>query len=165
MTNLPVDVVEKYADNVMTGMGLKHAQTREIVKVFLNYLAVFEQRHTKYGPDNISKFGEHGCLVRLYDKVSRLIHQEEVADETIGETWVDAMGYAVIALVVRAGRWDSYEGLDALEADPPEAPKGFVHPDTSNLRRAEFMKCPICLRLETECHCHPPYTDDLSKNA
>ena len=66
-----------------------------------------------YGKNNIliSPFGpEKGIVVRLQDKISRLGHLlqkgGEPANEPIDDTWKDIVGYALIALLVRRGKFE-----------------------------------------------------------
>lgn len=63
------------------------------------------QKGTDYGPHNLSRFGELGILIRVSDKIDRLISMGKstaaVIDETIEDTWKDIAGYALLALVER----------------------------------------------------------------
>ncbi len=75
-------------------------------------------RHQKYGNGNIARLMDRGVVVRLGDKVERLMHayfesgrtfteptssSEDL--DTIEDAWVDTANYAVIALMCRAGHW------------------------------------------------------------
>lgn len=74
---------------------------------------VLIRKHCDYGPKNILHFGEYGVVMRVQDKVSRLEQlvppkgyaspDRAVADETVDDTWVDLVNYAVIALMLRNG--------------------------------------------------------------
>jgi len=97
--------------------------TIEIISVALDDIKTFDNKQQDYGPGNISKFGEHGCLVRASDKIERLINLfnkktpdvtfpqesslwESVAvNESIEDSWRDLTVYGWIARVVRAGLW------------------------------------------------------------
>lgn len=63
------------------------------------------RKGTDYGPHNLSRFGELGILIRVSDKIDRLISMGKntavVIDETIEDTWKDIAGYALLALVER----------------------------------------------------------------
>ncbi len=63
-----------------------------------------------YGPGNILKFGEFGCLVRASDKLERLINlmdsDREPQNESIEDTWKDLRNYAQIAVMVRRNKFD-----------------------------------------------------------
>lgn len=56
-----------------------------------------------YGPKNISRFGIQGLLIRVHDKVARLenLLNNSVLpnNESISDTFLDIVGYAVIALM------------------------------------------------------------------
>ena len=57
-----------------------------------------------YGHKNITKFGMQGVLVRLSDKVERLInlktHKSEAKNESLLDTLRDIVGYCVVALML-----------------------------------------------------------------
>jgi hypothetical protein len=57
-----------------------------------------------YGHKNITKFGMQGVLVRLSDKVERLInlktHKFEARNESLLDTLRDIVGYCVVALML-----------------------------------------------------------------
>jgi hypothetical protein len=63
-------------------------------------------RHTKYGPGNISKRGIPGVLVRLDDKLARIDNGDmDFADESYRDAWLDVVGYGLIALMCLDGNW------------------------------------------------------------
>lgn len=74
---------------------------------------VLIRKHRDYGPGNILHFGEYGIVMRVQDKVSRLEQlvppkgyawpDRAVRDETVDDTWMDLVNYAVIALMLRSG--------------------------------------------------------------
>lgn len=72
---------------------------------------IFKQKQASYGPGNIAKFGEKGVIIRMNDKMERLIRlvydegPNPLADETVEDTYLDMADYAVIALVCRSGEW------------------------------------------------------------
>ena len=70
---------------------------------------LLDSKHRDYGTDNIRKFGSYGVLVRVSDKVERLINLSdrgtEPLFETTEDTWRDIAGYAILALIeLREGR-------------------------------------------------------------
>ena len=71
---------------------------------------LLDNKRHDYGTENIKKFGAKGCLVRVSDKVERLINLVWNGDcqphfESLEDTWEDIAGYAVLALMeLRAGR-------------------------------------------------------------
>lgn len=72
-----------------------------------------------YGPGNIPAFGELGVLVRLNDKVERLKNLinsgKEPTHESLEDTWVDLINYAMIGIAVRRGWWTSTHCPPLLE--------------------------------------------------
>ncbi len=68
-------------------------------------LCITKQRD--YGHRNILDFGEYGILVRLNDKVQRLINlykQGKSPDnESVDDTWDDIGGYSLIRKMLRKG--------------------------------------------------------------
>ena len=57
-----------------------------------------------YGHGNILKFMEQGVLVRLSDKLERLINlyqnNSSPSNESIEDSWKDIMGYGMIGLML-----------------------------------------------------------------
>ena len=71
---------------------------------------VMRERGAKYGPGNIAEFGELGVLVRLSDKFARLKNQsKDFADESIIDTYMDIIGYALIGIAWKRGDWPGSE--------------------------------------------------------
>lgn len=60
-----------------------------------------------YGPENISKFGIWGIVVRVHDKIARIENllspkrngKNAVSDETVNDTIVDIIGYSSVLLM------------------------------------------------------------------
>ena len=70
---------------------------------------LLDQKRADYGTENIKKFGSHGVLVRVSDKVERLINLSKRNNkpnfESVEDTWRDIAGYAILALIeLREGR-------------------------------------------------------------
>ena len=70
---------------------------------------LLDQKRQDYGTENIKKFGSYGVLVRVSDKVERLINLSKRNDkpnfESIEDSWRDIAGYAILALIeLREGR-------------------------------------------------------------
>jgi hypothetical protein len=71
------------------------------------------RKQRDYGPENISRFGDIGLLIRMHDKIARLenimaktnndfnraISINSVQDETIVDTLIDIIGYSAIAIM------------------------------------------------------------------
>ena len=71
--------------------------------------SLLDLKRKDYGTENIKKFGSYGVLVRVSDKVERLINLSKRNDtpnfESVEDTWRDIAGYAVLALIeLREGR-------------------------------------------------------------
>lgn len=77
-------------------------------------------KNADYSPANILGTGELGVVVRLWDKIARLMNLSgfeveilrshyrgavEAKNEAVEDTLLDAAVYAIIGLLVRAGKW------------------------------------------------------------
>ncbi len=65
---------------------------------------LLRKKQEDYGEYNIEKFGTKGILVRLNDKVSRLINliwdsDKEPNFESVEDTWMDIAGYAILGII------------------------------------------------------------------
>lgn len=71
-----------------------------------------------YGPDAVKVTGEIGLIVRMWDKMARLLHLsgwdlksgtkapvKSPTNESIDDTLMDLASYALIMLVYRQGKW------------------------------------------------------------
>jgi len=92
-------------------MGVKKSDFESNLDSKLSELKdLLVSKRNDYGTRNIldTPFGaEKGVLVRLNDKVARLINLlsegKEPKNETLDDTWRDIANYAIIALMVREG--------------------------------------------------------------
>ena len=78
-------------------------------KIALEIAELLDQKRADYGAENIKKFGSYGVLVRVSDKVERLINLSKRNNkpnfESVEDTWRDIAGYAILALIeLREGR-------------------------------------------------------------
>ena len=79
---------------------------------------VFLQKHHDYGPKNITVTGDVGVIVRMADKVMRLINlrldhpKREPLNESIDDAFADLAVYGVIAQVCRRGVWPGVDGVE-----------------------------------------------------
>ena len=66
--------------------------------------ALLARKQHDYGHKNITKFGLQGVLVRLSDKIERLInlkaHKSQAKNESLLDTLRDIVGYCVVALML-----------------------------------------------------------------
>lgn len=60
-----------------------------------------------YGHENISRFGRHGLLVRVHDKIARLknlvLNSSTPNNESISDTYTDIVGYSAIGIMWERG--------------------------------------------------------------
>ena len=94
-----------------------YPQTARCFKAIQNdQYILFCKKQKDYGPANISKFGIFGVIVRVSDKIERLInlHQKatqpdtypiSVQNEPIEDSWTDLSVYGAIARVVNNDEW------------------------------------------------------------
>ncbi|MFH2118490.1 MAG: nucleotide modification associated domain-containing protein [Candidatus Paceibacterota bacterium] len=72
-------------------------------------LATFISKHKDYGKGNILDTGELGIVFRINDKLRRLQNLRESgktpANEAIEDTWMDIGVYAVLALLLKSGKF------------------------------------------------------------
>lgn len=65
-----------------------------------------------YGHHNISRFGRHGLLVRVHDKIARLknlmLQSASPNNESISDTYTDIVGYSAIGIMWERG-WFNLE--------------------------------------------------------
>jgi len=84
--------------------GYKEVTGLTTQKVKLDGIHTMIKKQADYGPHNILRFGERGVVVRIYDKVARLKNLtttgREPNNESIADTWLDIMNYAVIAVML-----------------------------------------------------------------
>jgi hypothetical protein len=65
------------------------------------------RKQRDYGPNNVSKFGVSGLVVRIHDKIARLDNllsssrngQNSVKNETVFDTLLDIVGYSTVSLL------------------------------------------------------------------
>ena len=79
-------------------------------------LEMFLKKHKDYGKGNILSNKELGISMRISEKVERLKHllmtNQDPANESIEETWVDIAVYAVIGVLYRRGQFQDLEVQD-----------------------------------------------------
>jgi hypothetical protein len=92
-------------------MKQKHDNFNDALLDVADHLVrTLEAKRHDYGVGNISKFGQYGILVRISDKLERLINlidkNPKVADETALDTWLDLAGYALIGYLYSKGWYE-----------------------------------------------------------
>lgn len=68
------------------------------------------KKQLDYGPNAIKRFGLEGIVIRMSDKMERLINlielkKDPAVDESIEDTLFDLAGYAVIGLMYLEGNF------------------------------------------------------------
>lgn len=85
---------------------------KNVEDVFSEAQALLLKKHNDYGPGNISRApggALNGIRVRLHDKFARIDHLTDSGrdpqNESVRDSWIDAMNYCAIALMVIDGAW------------------------------------------------------------
>ncbi len=104
---------EELIEKVFNHFGLKDPLTKRFIDACFVAAQVFDLKQQRYGPQNIAEFGEVGVMIRVRDKIARLINMWrsgiEPQDETKDDTWGDIATYSLIALLCRWGKWPGVE--------------------------------------------------------
>ena len=92
------------------------------VQEALSIADILIKKQHDYGQDNILVFGEEGIMVRLSDKIHRLINLFKKRDtkpqnEPVQDTFVDIAGYAIIGLMLQKKTFQLPMGLDRKETE------------------------------------------------
>jgi hypothetical protein len=103
-----------YTNIKKTNAKIKPSLEFEAMEIATKAVQLLVQKHDDYGPANISDAPGgplNGLSVRLHDKVARLnnllSHHKKPKNETIKDTFIDILNYAIIALLVIDDKWDS----------------------------------------------------------
>ena len=90
---------------------------REIIEKMYQ---VHLDKNADYSPANVLGVGEIGLVVRLWDKMTRLMNllgfrinvefvgyvgEKDAKNESIEDTYLDMSVYSIIALLYRSGKW------------------------------------------------------------
>jgi hypothetical protein len=99
----------KDLDAIAAKLNLQTDAAKIALGVVLDNITVFDKKQRDYGSQNISKFGELGVLVRMSDKLERLINliqkKREASNESIEDSYLDSSNYGIIGYMVRKGWW------------------------------------------------------------
>jgi len=104
---------DELAARIAESLELKTDMGREIVKVALECMKLFDDKQQDYGSTNISASGEIGVAVRLQDKVSRMRHillkqmrgEHGVNNESLADTYQDVANYGMIGMLLDRDLW------------------------------------------------------------
>jgi nucleoside 2-deoxyribosyltransferase len=95
-------------------------QVSAFIEMLMKMYRVHLSKNADYSPANILATGEIGVIVRLWDKIARLLNltgfkveiaasgyvaPKQALHESIDDTLLDAANYAVIAKLLRDGLW------------------------------------------------------------
>lgn len=102
-------------ERVWKSLGCTEPQTKKVIAQFIEDIELFDKKQRDYGTKNIDKFGVLGVLVRVSDKIERLINLQEQskktkigkieANEPMMDSWADITVYGAIARIVSKGTW------------------------------------------------------------
>lgn len=102
-------------ERIWKSLDCTEVQTKKIIAQFMEDIELFDKKQKDYGTKNIDKFGVLGVLVRVSDKVERLINLHKISEKTkigkieanepVFDSWTDITIYGAIARVVSKGKW------------------------------------------------------------
>ena len=103
----------KLANKIVKELDVKTDMGKEIVKVALECIELFDTKQRDYGSTNISSSGEIGVAVRVQDKASRMRHillkklrgESSVNNEPLIDTYQDVANYGMIGMLLNRKRW------------------------------------------------------------
>ncbi len=108
---------EGYATGASGDIEVERAFLRQFGRMY----ETFCRKQRDYGRGNIAKFGAAGVLVRLSDKVERMVNLsrrgDSPANESVADSWLDAATYGVIGMMCRAGEWPGSPEHVVAQAD------------------------------------------------
>jgi len=107
-TDVDIDLVIKLC---VDGSSGSPKLERSMANLMLEVFDLWKRKQKSYGPHNISTFGLRGVVVRLWDKMQRMIRltwfgvDNPLQDESIRDTLLDIADYGLIATLVYDGKW------------------------------------------------------------
>ncbi len=104
---------DKLASNIADGLDLKTDMGREIVKVALECMKLFDDKQQDYGSANILMTGELGVACRLQDKASRIRHilikqlkgDTKINYESLEDAYIDVANIGMIGMLLSRNLW------------------------------------------------------------
>lgn len=89
---------------------LKTDLARAVLPVLLANLCMLDRKQQDYGSLNLTKFGTFGVVVRMNDKLERVVNLIKKADavannEPLADSFLDLANYALIAYVMQTAKW------------------------------------------------------------
>lgn len=107
----PVSTIEDRPQGLVNGQSGDRDLEEVVAAAFVRCFRLWQQRQRKYGRGNISRHGALGCLIRDTDKTARLERyylegkKEELSDESVVDSWMDKVNYALMGLVCFEKNW------------------------------------------------------------
>jgi hypothetical protein len=96
-------------EQIAAEFGVETAMGKKALAVALDNISLLDRKQRDYGSENISAFGEYGCLVRATDKLARLrnllTNVSGPKNEAIEDSWLDLSNYCLIAVLNRRNEW------------------------------------------------------------
>lgn len=86
-------------------LGLIGRRTLGLEDDLVGIVEFVANKQRDYGPKNIARFGNHGLVIRAYDKVARFQNlwadngAAQAYNEPIEDTLLDFIGYAIVAML------------------------------------------------------------------
>jgi hypothetical protein len=95
-------------------LNINTAAAKEFVRYALANALLMERKQLDYGPNNLSKFGAYGCLVRMSDKFERMLNlynnrRGKAKNESIADSWRDFGNYGIIGQMCEDKVWPDKE--------------------------------------------------------
>jgi hypothetical protein len=110
---MEIHETDRVASTVVEGLNIQTDMGREIVKVALECIKLFDEKQLDYGSSNISASGEIGIAVRIQDKASRMRHillkgmrgDDGVNNEPLVDSYQDTANYGMIGMLLNRKVW------------------------------------------------------------
>lgn len=111
-------VEQAEAQKLILALGLTTELAQAVVPVLIRNLITLESKQKDYGPHNLIKFGEYGVVVRMGDKMERIINLSKkqrqaygnttemyACNEPMADSFLDMANYSLIGYVMQTGVW------------------------------------------------------------
>lgn len=97
-------------DEITKELGLKTELAQLILPVMLSNLQKLDGKQQDYGAENLHKFGTFGVVVRMNDKMERIVNLSKKSgastspvNESMQDSFLDLSNYGLIAYVIDNG--------------------------------------------------------------
>jgi hypothetical protein len=106
---------EKLIETIFNQLDCVEPHTKRFIKTILKNIQLFDRKQHDYGPMNIDKFGWEGVMIRLSDKLERMINLwnkgaiDDAACESLTDTWQDICNYGAIGEMCQSGLWKEWK--------------------------------------------------------